>query len=161
MAYVSQKISNKPLTTKKLGLYLGQKIPQGAILALTGDLGGGKTCFTQGLAAGLGIIKPILSPTFVIYKVFPLKKRGYHNLFHLDFYRLKRSQIDKMAFFEMLNDKNSIMVIEWADKVKSWLPLSRTIFLDFVYLDKYRRRIKIKTQSRTLDKILKMVYNKD
>ncbi|MFH1598186.1 MAG: tRNA (adenosine(37)-N6)-threonylcarbamoyltransferase complex ATPase subunit type 1 TsaE [Patescibacteria group bacterium] len=159
MAKIRQKITKSALQTQDFGLRLAKRIPKGTILALSGDLGGGKTCFTQGLGKGLGIKQPILSPSFVITKVFPVNRKGYRNLYHLDLYRLRKAQIDKQSLMEIINDQNSISAIEWAEKIKDWLPQSRTIYLQFDYLDQERRSLKMKAFSKPLDKILKLAYN--
>ena len=105
-----------------------KKLKGGEILGLIGDLGAGKTIFTKGLAAGLGIKKNITSPTFVlmkIYKITPLVRggRGVTTLVHIDAYRL-RSAKDLIAIGvkEYLTKPDTITIIEWADKVKKMLP---------------------------------------
>ncbi len=159
MAYLSQKISNSTKQTQAFGQKLGQIIPPGTILALIGDLGGGKTCFVQGLALGLAINSSILSPTFVISKVFPINKKGYRHLYHIDLYRLPKSQINQQALLEQINDKDSVTVIEWADRIKDWLPFSRTIIIKFNYLDTDKRQIEIIAPTKALDKLVKKAYN--
>ena len=112
-------------------------------MALLGDLGGGKTTFVQGLARGLGLKNRILSPTFVITKVFDLPKQGFSRLYHVDLYRLASKQIDQQALTEMIADQKAVIVIEWADKIMSQLPKSRTWQIHFTYLDQNQRRIKL------------------
>jgi tRNA threonylcarbamoyladenosine biosynthesis protein TsaE len=159
MAYFSQKITKNAKATQNWAAHLAKKLPPGTVLALSGDLGGGKTTFIQGLASGLKIKDRLLSPTFVISKTYLIKKSGFHFLHHWDLYRLKPRQIDNALLAETLNDKHSLVAIEWAEKIKKAFPKQRTIFIHFDYLDEYRRRVKTKTSSLNLDKILKKVYN--
>jgi len=99
------------------------------VIALEGNLGGGKTTFVQGFAKGLGIKEKITSPTFVLLKIFKLPIRrshlreGFKRLIHIDAYRLERAKELKMlSWKEFLSDSQSIIIIEWADKVRRLLP---------------------------------------
>jgi len=159
MPNLSQKISKNAEETRQFGAKLGQLLPKNTILALTGDLGGGKTTFTQGLAWGLGVSQLVTSPTFVLAKTFPLKKPGYRYLYHLDLYRLAKKQIDQRVLAEQFSDEKSIMVIEWAAKIKNWLPDDKTIWLNFNYRGNDQRQITHQTVNFTLDKIVKIAYN--
>lgn len=101
-------------------------LPSNAILALSGDLGAGKTTFVQGLALGLGIEEPITSPTFVLFN-------NYQNrLFHFDLYRLKNPSDFTSLGFEEYFQKGGIAAIEWPDRITSLLP-PETLFIDFSY----------------------------
>lgn len=95
----------------------------GEVLALTGNLGAGKTVFTKGLAAGLGIKKNITSPTFVLMKIYPVKiKSKIKNLCHIDAYRVN-SHKDLIAIGaeDYINNPETVTVIEWAEKIKKLL----------------------------------------
>ena len=120
------------------------------VLALEGELGGGKTTFVQGFAKGLGIREKILSPTFVILKKFslPTKKNNLKNkiltLYHLDCYRIHRpKEILDLGFKEMLNNPQNVILIEWAEKIKKILP-KNAIVLKFKFIDKNQREILLK-----------------
>ncbi len=127
--------------TQKLGQRIGAKLRPKKILALCGDLGTGKTTFLQGLAKGLGIKKRIISPTFVFLKEYPLKKGIFY---HLDLYRLEKSQDALgLGLKEILNDNQGIVVIEWAEKIKKFLPSEKTDIY-FYYLNEKERKIVIK-----------------
>lgn len=97
--------------------------PQKAlVLALQGELGAGKTTFTQALAKALGIKKRILSPTFLVMKRFPLPQNiDFENLYHIDAYRVGVKDLKALDIEEILGKPN-IVVVEWADRVKSILP---------------------------------------
>lgn len=86
------------------------------VITLEGDLGVGKTAFTQGLARGLGITKIVNSPTFTIIKEY----KGKLPLYHMDVYRLKDA-IDDLGFEEYFYG-NGVTVIEWASIIQEFLP---------------------------------------
>lgn len=137
-------ISKSAAQTKKIGLKLAKKIQPGEVIALIGDLGTGKTTFLQGLGRGLGIKNRILSPSFLQLKPYPVKKRRLKYLFHFDFYRLASfSQVETKGLTEYLRTRNGLVMIEWADKIKKWLP-RRTKYIYFSFLDKNRRLLVFK-----------------
>ena len=116
------------------------------ILALEGDLGGGKTTFLQGFAKGLGVEEKILSPTFVIMRKFRIKnkKSEFKNFYHFDCYRIKKAEeVLTLGFREIVSDSKNIVAIEWADRIKKILPKNR-ISLRFEFLNKKTRKITLK-----------------
>ncbi len=126
------------------------------IIALYGDLGSGKTTFAQFFAKALGIREKILSPTFVVIKTFSLDARiyadltqtnadkfGYKKLVHIDTYRLKSAKdLVNLGFKEMLKDKESIILIEWPEKIERYLP-KNTIRIYFDTINDKERKLKI------------------
>jgi len=127
------------------------------VLALTGDLGSGKTTFIQGLAKGLGIRARIASPTFVIMRKFQIprnKKRTnskfqiskfktFKKFYHFDCYRLQKpEEILELGWREILADPKNIMAIEWPERIKKFLP-KETNHLNFKFIDKNQREIRI------------------
>jgi len=148
MPYLSQKISKNPQQTQDFARKLGNQLPGGTILSLSGELGSGKTQFVQGLAKGLQVTGPIQSPSFVLMKVYPLTKKEMENFYHLDLYRLDTGQLDQPALMEIINDHRSIVAIEWAEKIKNWLPQDQTIFLNLFHLSPEQRKIKISCPTR-------------
>jgi len=103
-----------------IGEKLARKLRPGDIIALSGDLGSGKTTFTKGIGKGLGVKDPkrINSPTFVLIKEY----NGRIPLYHLDLYRLDDlKEIENLAIEEYIYG-NGVTVIEWAEKIKSILP---------------------------------------
>jgi tRNA threonylcarbamoyladenosine biosynthesis protein TsaE len=101
------------------------------ILALTGELGAGKTTFLQGFAEALGIKEKILSPTFIILKKFALPRdAGFSNFYHIDCYRIKRAgELFKLGLKEILGKPGNIIAIEWAEKIERRLPKRDIIFI--------------------------------
>lgn len=116
-------ITNSAIQTSKLGQEIGRACAGGEIFALNGDLGSGKTCFTQGLAKGLKIKRIINSPTFVIMKVYNVNKKNIKKFCHIDAYRLKSADdLIAIGANEYLNRADTITVIEWAENIKKILP---------------------------------------
>ena len=120
--------------TKKIAKLLAQEISRPVVLALTGDLGSGKTTFIQGFLKGLGVKKRITSPTFVIM-------RTYNLVYHIDCYRLsKAKELLKLGFKEILQSPKVIILIEWAEKIQKILP-KNTIWLEFKHGKKPNERV--------------------
>ncbi len=116
----------------------------GEIIGLKGELGAGKTIFTKGLAAGLGIKRNVNSPTFVIMKVYNVDKpqRQIKQLIHIDAYRI--GSIDDLVSIgaqEYFEDKQTIVVIEWINKIKM---LHKFIDISITPLTEGKRKIEIK-----------------
>ncbi|MFA6099157.1 MAG: tRNA (adenosine(37)-N6)-threonylcarbamoyltransferase complex ATPase subunit type 1 TsaE [Patescibacteria group bacterium] len=130
--------------TQKLGLKLAKKTKAGEIFALVGDLGGGKTCFTKGFARGLGVKNLISSPSFVLMKIHPLKRQLIRYFCHVDAYRLKRpGEIIEAGLAEYLGRRDTVTVIEWADRIEKILKPYEKTWLNFFFIDKNIRKIKI------------------
>jgi tRNA threonylcarbamoyladenosine biosynthesis protein TsaE len=111
--------SRSPEETRRLAVSLSPLLRPGDVLALGGDLGAGKTTFVQGLAAGLGIVEHVTSPTFVLMKEYA---GGRYPLLHMDVYRLDRMQeVVDLGYDEFL-DPSHIVVVEWGDMVEPLLP---------------------------------------
>ena len=133
-------ITNGKNETIFLGEEFAENIKLGEIILLHGNLGSGKTTFTQGLAKGLGIKRRIISPTFIIVRHYGLSKG---NFYHIDLYRTEDNlDILGLGIGEILSDKNNIVSIEWAEKLKDFLPKDRTE-IHFKYINENKREIKI------------------
>jgi len=115
------------------------------VVALQGELGSGKTTFIQGLGEALGIKEKILSPTFVIMKHFNiLTFKHFNNLYHLDCYRLESAKdLAELGLVEILAGKNNLVVIEWAERIASILPVD-TVWLVFKHKGGETREIELK-----------------
>lgn len=101
-----------PEETLAFGRQMALRLPKNSILALSGELGAGKTTFVQGLALGLGIEEPVQSPTFVLLNIYGDK------LFHFDLYRLKDpSDFTKLGFEEYFQ-AGGICAIEWPERIE-------------------------------------------
>ena len=120
-----------------------KKLKGGEIIGLIGNLGAGKTIFTKGLAAGLGIKKTITSPTFVIMKIYktnyPISNIQY--LAHIDAYRIKSAKnLIAIGVEEYFNRPDTITIIEWADRIKKILP-KKTSYVNLKVKEKIKRLI--------------------
>lgn len=123
---------------------LAKKLKGGEILALEGDLGGGKTTFTKGLARALGLKKLITSPSFLVIKIYNIKKGRIKKFCHIDVYRLKNGrEIQGIGLSDYLNKKDTITVIEWADKIKNILKVFKIIKVLFKFIDRNQRKITV------------------
>jgi len=110
--------SRDPAETQAIGERLGARLGPGAVVACTGELGAGKTCFLQGLARGLGVTTGVTSPTFVLINQY----RGRLPVYHLDAYRTgSLTELVDLGVEEMLHG-DGVTVIEWADKLLPLLP---------------------------------------
>ncbi len=115
-------VSRSAAETQAIGEHLGARLQPGAVVACTGELGAGKTCFLQGLARGLGVTTDVTSPTFVLVNQY----RGRLPVYHLDAYRTDSlTELVELGIEEMLHG-DGVTVIEWADKLLPLLP-ARTI----------------------------------
>ena len=128
------------------------------VIALCGELGSGKTAFTQGFIKALGVKSHIPSPTFVIYrkyKIFTNKQQTTNNqqqakrriknkdyfVYHFDLYRIQKSkEIMDLGFKEIINNPNNIVLIEWPEKIKKILP-KNTVWIDFEHGENEKKRI--------------------
>ena len=105
--------------TYELGEKIGQMAKPGMVISLTGDLGVGKTVFTQGLAKGLGIEEPVNSPTFTIVQVY---EEGRLPLYHFDVYRIGDiEEMDEIGYEDYFYGEG-VCLIEWADLIREILP---------------------------------------
>ena len=105
--------------TRALGRRMGMECRPGDVICLTGDLGTGKTVFTQGFAEGLGIEGPVSSPTFTIVQTY---EDGRLPLYHFDVYRIGDvSEMDEIGFDEFVFGEGGCL-IEWADLIEEMLP---------------------------------------
>jgi tRNA threonylcarbamoyladenosine biosynthesis protein TsaE len=122
-------------------LVLGDGLRGGDGVALTGELGAGKTCLTQGIACGLGVPDryTVTSPTFTLINEYPGRKAG---LIHMDVYRLTGPvQLEDMGYDEYMRGEG-VVVIEWAEKIQDALPVE-ALYVRCSYLAENKRKIEI------------------
>jgi tRNA threonylcarbamoyladenosine biosynthesis protein TsaE len=138
--------------TQKLGQTLGAGIQQAVIIALTGDLGSGKTAFVQGLARGLDVSEKyyITSPTFTLINEYP----GRQPLFHVDLYRIEHApELEEIGLDEIFQ-KDAVIAIEWAERL-SGETLPSHLALRLKMISENTRRIDIFAYGHQAGNLLK------
>jgi tRNA threonylcarbamoyladenosine biosynthesis protein TsaE len=134
-------ISYSEKNTRALGKKSGEVLRGGEIFLLVGDLGGGKTQFTKGLAEGLGITEPVTSPTFNYENIYQGERL---KLYHYDLYRNDEIDNDiRDLMLESFSDKGGVTVVEWAERARLHWPKGATL-VEFDWIDENTREIKIK-----------------
>lgn len=113
---------------------LGQNEDGALVVGIYGNLGAGKTTFTQAVARELGVKDIVNSPTFVIEKIYETKHPYFIRLIHIDAYRLeKAAELQTLNFEELVENKNNLILIEWPENVKEILPPDhQRIYCEFV-----------------------------
>jgi ATPase, YjeE family len=103
--------------TRAIGKTLGESLAEGDIVALTGELGAGKTVFAKGIAEGLGVACEVVSPTFTLQKTY----EGAKKLHHFDLYRIEgEEELYHIGFYDTLGE--GVCVIEWAERAEELPP---------------------------------------
>lgn len=119
------------------------------VVALTGDLGAGKTTFIQGAAAALGVDERVASPTFVIQRVYDLEDQPFTKFVHIDAYRLDSTdELSVLGWETMLSNPGNLVFIEWADRIRDALP-PHTRWLQFRFIDAHTREITYDSEENT------------
>lgn len=134
MEYVSKSLDD----TKKIAQEIAQMLHIGGVVALTGELGSGKTTFTRYLVENLGISSRVQSPTFVIHRRYSGDTKAVN---HFDFYRIaSKEEILDTGLLESLNNSGEICIIEWPEMIADILP-EKTIAIKFEYLEENSRKV--------------------
>lgn len=112
-----KQITVSPEETEKLGARIAEKLKGTEVVAMFGGLGMGKTAFTRGFAAALGVNDGVSSPTFAIVNSYS----GKFNIYHFDMYRINSwEDLESTGFFDYL--ENGIIIIEWSENIEGALP---------------------------------------
>ena len=126
-----------------MGKKIAADLKGGETLALTGELGSGKTTFIQGLAKGLGVKGRIISPTFILMRKYVASKLDFY---HIDFYRLEdglENEVKNLGIDDTWGKKDNVVAIEWAEKIKKSIP-ENAIWIKFENRGENERKILIK-----------------
>ena len=144
-------VTNSSDETLAFASRMATYLKNGDVIALFGELGSGKTCFTQGVCKGLGVSEPVTSPTFTLINEYSNSRMIYH----FDFYRIgSEDEIYGLGYEEYFYG-DGICLIEWADRVRNFLPANRIeIYLDNMFEQgkEYSRTIKINILGNELEK---------
>lgn len=143
------KISNSPQETIELGCRIGSQLKGGEVIGVCGQLGSGKTHLIKGIAAGAGAqdSKQVNSPTFVIVNEYT----GRLDIYHIDAYRLNSIAEFEMLGFDEYCTPQSVVLIEWADKVESALQAIDYIRIELFHAGQTRRKIHVKNAPGYID----------
>ena len=141
--------SHSPEQTQKIGVRIGELALPGDVFLLSGSLGAGKTCLTQGIAWGLNIKEYALSPTFVIVR----EMHGRLPLYHIDLYRLDNiDEIEDLGLDDYLYGKGAC-VVEWAEKALSLLP-DEHLLIQIDFLSDTERSLQFKPRGKRYQELL-------
>lgn len=136
---MSTYITNSPEETEELGFKLAKSLKGGEVVAFRGGLGMGKTCFTRGLARGLGFKGDVTSPTFALINEYI---GGRLPLYHFDMYRISGwEDLYSTGFFDYI-EQNGVIAAEWSENIENALPES-TVTVTFVRLGDNKREITV------------------
>jgi tRNA threonylcarbamoyladenosine biosynthesis protein TsaE len=145
----SKLISRSPEETQQLGRRLGEIALAGDVFLLTGNLGSGKTCLTQGIAWGLGVKEYAFSPSFVLIREYA----GRLPLYHIDFYRLDNiEEIAALGLDEYLYGQG-VCVVEWAEKGLALMP-DEYLLINLSYLAETERSLTFEPKGNRYNKFL-------
>jgi len=135
--------SRSPDQTRRLGMRLGEALCGGECICLEGELGAGKTCLAQGIAAGWGVVGPVRSPTFTLIHEFR-RPHDRRKLYHADLYRISSAS---EAWALGLDDvwTSGVCLIEWPEHAEAILPAER-LWVRLTVLDETRRMIRFTAQ---------------
>jgi len=134
-------VTQNPQETVQLGEYFATFIEKGDVYAFVGELASGKTTFVKGIMKGLNFDKPVTSPTFTLVNEYDAK----YSVIHIDCYREEElERWIKLGMNDYMDEEN-IVIIEWADKIKSLLP-TNTIQIHFSHKSITSREITLSTQ---------------
>lgn len=129
--------------TQRIAAALAKVVVPGTVIALEGDLGAGKTHFTQGLARGLGIGEAVTSPTFNVMSVYD---QGRLPLYHFDLYRLEDAlELEDIAFYDYV-EADGVSCIEWAAKFPEEIP-AQALWISITTREDNVRSIEVRTAS--------------
>ncbi len=120
--------------TNDLAIKFAHKLKKGDTVLLNGDLGAGKTTFTQCVFRALGVNEVVNSPTFAILKTY----HGKYTLHHFDTYRISTEEAIESGFDEILDDRDSIIFIEWSENITSLIP-KKTITVNIKSIGETKR----------------------
>jgi len=145
--------TRSPEQTRRIGMRLGGEIKTGDIICLQGDLGAGKTTFTQGIAQGWGSIDSVSSPTFIIVNAY--RRATGERIFHLDAYRLDSiPEAEELDFDAMLAE--GALIIEWPEKLGSLIPEER-LLIQLDHIAEEHRQMRINAHGKRYDELLELV----
>ena len=151
-------ITHSAEDTRRLARLFAKKLAgtrsrgKAVIVGLFGELGSGKTTFTQGLMAAFGVKEDVTSPTFVIEKIYKLKGKRFSHIIHIDAYRIHEAkELTVLGWQEIVVEPKNLIVIEWPEHIAKLLP-SDHIVLRFTFINQNERVIETSNASQKKNK---------
>lgn len=142
MLHISKSITETEQIAQQFLQILIPQEGKATIVGLSGDLGAGKTAFTQVVARILGIKEIVTSPTFIIEKIYKLDEGLFEHLIHIDAYRLESGdELLHLGWKEISSNSKNLIFIEWPEKVANILP-DDAKYIEFKFVDETTREIK-------------------
>lgn len=137
--------------TRRLGWRLGRLVEPGDIVLLRGPLGAGKTQFAQGIARGLGVEQVVRSPTYTLVSVYDGDRM---RLYHVDLYRVEGdADIATVGVEEYVAYEDGVVVVEWPDRAREWLP-AEALTVELQHVDETKRRMIITATGERYEDLL-------
>jgi tRNA threonylcarbamoyladenosine biosynthesis protein TsaE len=141
---VAQALRDALLAENEIGLASGSPRHHAQVIGLYGDLGAGKTTFMQFFGATLGVKEKMASPTFVLEKIYPISKKDFDKLIHIDAYRIDDpKEMLAIGWEEIVKDPRNIICVEWADKIDHLFP-EHFVRIDLTHREGGKREISIR-----------------
>ncbi len=133
-------ISRNSEQTRRVGARLGALLCPGDLVALSGELGAGKTVLAQGIGEGWGATDPLLSPTFVLVRRHSGPQSAVY-LYHIDLYRLNtEAGVEGLGLYDFIGAPHAVCLVEWADRAPD-LFVDEYLWISLRWLDDYRRAL--------------------
>ncbi len=135
--------------TVEIGMAAGSILPAGSTVSLEGGLGAGKTVFTKGVCAGLGVREEVLSPTFILAEEY----EGVFPVIHFDLYRLERiEEVEEIGLFDA-PDQGNVILVEWGDRIPEGL-LCFDLRVEFEIAGETSRDIKVDGPANFVERLV-------
>lgn len=149
-AHMLEFFSRSPEQTRRIGMRLGALLKAGDIICLQGDLGAGKTTFTQGLAQGWGSLDSVSSPTFILVNLY--RRADGEQLFHLDAYRLDSvPEAEELDLDSMLAE--GALIIEWPERLGNLIP-NEHLYIQLEHISEEHRQMNFHAHGKRYDDLL-------
>jgi len=143
MQIISKSLNETEKIAKDFLEKLSIASKEATVVGLYGDLGSGKTTFTQSIAKLLGIKDFVTSPTYVIEKKYPIKYKNFENLIHIDLYRIESSkELLHLDWQEIISNPKNLILIEWPEKIGEIMP-KNSLKINFEFVSENERKIDI------------------
>ena len=152
-AHMLEFFSRSPEQTRRIGLRLGSYLKPGDVICLQGNLGAGKTTFTQGLAQGWGSLDSVSSPTFILVNVY--RRADGSQFFHLDAYRLDSvPEAEELDLDSMLSE--GALIVEWPERLGELIP-HENLWIHLEHTAEEQRQMNFHARGKRYDDLLDAV----